>query len=446
MTPTNDPVRKQYEQLPYPPRDPADEAWRLIETVGDQLDWISHYGFNGKARFNADFRILVAGGGTGDSVIYLAEQLRHTGSEIVYIDLSHRSMAIARDRARARELHNIRWIRHSLLDLAGLELGCFDYINCCGVLHHLPDPVAGLGALMAALKPRGLIFLMLYGKAAREPVYQMQALLRKLSPPDLPLQTRIEHAIRLLLQLPDSSLFKQTFHMWENDVMSFGEAGLADLLLHPIDQAFDVDALHALVRSQGAEVLEFVGAGWSGPIGYEPGMLIDDVVVRAQLAERPASERQAIAELFHGQQLKHQFYVGRDRGQIAQLDDPESVPVLTGTMQGKARSIGMQLNDQHPQALSSECAGMRLEVKIPGTILMRECFLAMDGLRNLGEIHEQIRLRLPNLSFADFVSAFADTYSDMNRAGWIMLSDRQRIQSQQQTSAPAFEDLHAAPP
>ena len=32
----------------------------------------------------------------------------------------------------------------SLLDLPGGGLGPFDYIDCCGVLHHLPDPAAGL--------------------------------------------------------------------------------------------------------------------------------------------------------------------------------------------------------------------------------------------------------------------------------------------------------------
>ena len=35
----------------------------------------------------------------------------------------------------------------SLLDLPTLGLGSSDYIDCCGVLHHLADPPAGLAAL-----------------------------------------------------------------------------------------------------------------------------------------------------------------------------------------------------------------------------------------------------------------------------------------------------------
>ena len=68
-------VKAQYEALPYPPRDPADERRRLIHLVGDNLITLSHHCFGGAKDFRDSFRALVAGGGTGDSTIYLAEQL-----------------------------------------------------------------------------------------------------------------------------------------------------------------------------------------------------------------------------------------------------------------------------------------------------------------------------------------------------------------------------------
>jgi hypothetical protein len=43
-------------------------------------------------------------------------------------------------------LGNIVWESRSLLELPGAGLGVFDYIDCCGVLHHLPDPAEGLRA------------------------------------------------------------------------------------------------------------------------------------------------------------------------------------------------------------------------------------------------------------------------------------------------------------
>ena len=37
----------------------------------------------------------------------------------------------------------VRLVRGSLLELSSLELGRFDYVNCVGVLHHLPGTLGG---------------------------------------------------------------------------------------------------------------------------------------------------------------------------------------------------------------------------------------------------------------------------------------------------------------
>jgi len=163
-------VKQQYEELPYPLRDPAEEGKRLIHTIGDNLLVANHFCFRGRRDFSRGFRALVAGGGTGDSLIYLAEQLRHFDAEVVYVDLSTASRAIAEGRAAKRKLENIRWITGSLLDLPDMGLGQFDYINCSGVLHHLESTEQGLAALRAVLKDEGAMFLMLYGSYARREV------------------------------------------------------------------------------------------------------------------------------------------------------------------------------------------------------------------------------------------------------------------------------------
>jgi ubiquinone/menaquinone biosynthesis C-methylase UbiE len=76
---------------------------------------LNHYCFKGQRNFNQDFRCLVAGGGTGDSVINLAEQLRGTSAEIVYLDMSAASRRIAEQRAAVRGLTNITWLTESLI-------------------------------------------------------------------------------------------------------------------------------------------------------------------------------------------------------------------------------------------------------------------------------------------------------------------------------------------
>jgi hypothetical protein len=71
-----DPVHQQYELLPYPARDPREEAQRLIEGSPSHLLELNHYLFAGARDFRAPFRALVAGGGTGDALIMLAQHLK----------------------------------------------------------------------------------------------------------------------------------------------------------------------------------------------------------------------------------------------------------------------------------------------------------------------------------------------------------------------------------
>ena len=72
----SEPVREQYEAYPYPARDPKDERKRLIVGSPSNLAEIDHYVFAGRGDFAAPFRALVAGGGTGDAAIMLAQQLQ----------------------------------------------------------------------------------------------------------------------------------------------------------------------------------------------------------------------------------------------------------------------------------------------------------------------------------------------------------------------------------
>jgi len=136
-----DPVRDQYEALPYPARDPRDEAKRLIEGSPSHLLEVNHYVFAGRRDFRRPFRALVAGGGTGDATVMLAQHLADRGcpAEIVHLDLSDAAIRLAAARAGARGLGFVRFVAGSLEDLPGLGLGRFDYIDCCGVLHHLAD-------------------------------------------------------------------------------------------------------------------------------------------------------------------------------------------------------------------------------------------------------------------------------------------------------------------
>ena len=101
---TEETVRAQYEAYPYPERNPADEAKRLITGSPSHLVEINHYLFGGRRDFSKPFRALVAGGGTGDGAIMLAQQLTDIGSPgtVLHLDISAASQDIARQRADQR--------------------------------------------------------------------------------------------------------------------------------------------------------------------------------------------------------------------------------------------------------------------------------------------------------------------------------------------------------
>ena len=170
-------VRAQYEEYPFPLRDPRDESRRLVVAEQESLGKLNHFCFGGRQDFGDGFRVLVAGGGTGDHTIFLAEQLRGYDARVTYVDISRASMEIARERARIRSLDNIDWHHRSILDLSLMDVAPFDLISSTGVLHHLPEPERGLEALRGVLAPGGAMSLMLYGRVGRMAVYAGQELM-----------------------------------------------------------------------------------------------------------------------------------------------------------------------------------------------------------------------------------------------------------------------------
>ena len=114
----------QYEAFPYPKRDPRDEARRLIIGSPSHLREIDHWVFGAARPASRPLRALVAGGGTGDGAIMLAQQMATAGrpGRVSYLDRSAAAHGVARARAEARGL-TLDWHTGSLLDLPGSGLG-----------------------------------------------------------------------------------------------------------------------------------------------------------------------------------------------------------------------------------------------------------------------------------------------------------------------------------
>ncbi len=87
---------------------------------------------------------------------YLAEELARTGLAVTGIDPSPVTIGTAREHARQTGLDiDYQEARGEALPFAS---AAFDYVCCCDVLEHVPDPALVIAEIARVLKPGGLFF------------------------------------------------------------------------------------------------------------------------------------------------------------------------------------------------------------------------------------------------------------------------------------------------
>lgn len=406
-------VSDQYEGYPYPDRDPKDERKRLIEGSPSDLAEIRHYLFAGGLPDTGGepFRALIAGGGTGDAAIMLAQHCASTdlSAEITYLDLSSASRRITEERAEARGLSNLRFVSGSLLDAAKLAPGPYDYIDCCGVLHHLEEPEAGLASLAAILKPSGGMGLMVYGTLGRRGIYETQELLRTIAPVDLPDQERIARTKRLLDKLPKTNWLRR--NPFVQDHRNGGDAGIYDLLLHARDRAYRVAEFAALIESAGLSITSFIQAA-----SYEPETYLNDPTLLSPLASLSLTERAAAAESLAGNMRKHVVYATPNHRASHSVASPENLALIPS------------LHRQQPKLLAEALRRGKLQINLDG---YEATFPApkrasaitsrMDGQRSLAEIAADLRTADTALSEDEACKLVQQTFRYLNNLNVALL-------------------------
>lgn len=417
-------VKQQYEELPYPPRNPADERQRLVRTAGDDLSELNHYCFKGKQSFQDNFRCLVAGGGTGDAAIYLAEQLRNTNAEVVYLDMSEASLHIAQQRAQIRELNNIQWITASLLDIPMLGLGTFDYINCSGVLHHLSEPKEGIQSLSSVLRDDGALFLMLYARYGRRGIYDMQEIFRMLLPDSMPIQDKIAEVRALLNTLPPTNYFQRNRDQWESEigVGGYGDAGLYDLLLHSQDRAYDVDAIYDLLQSARLQLIGFTGPQKRS---YCLKNLLGNPSTLRLCENLGPRQLYSLAEKLSGNIIKHSFYAARNADRIAQfegyVDNPDLCIVLTAEMQGMHEKIHQAIVPGETLSITYTLGNKQEVFRLHGNAINKSLIKYFDGNTPIGKMISNVKIKTRIGNLQTIKTEIKKVFELLHTMGWAYL-------------------------
>jgi SAM-dependent methyltransferase len=357
-------VRTQYEAYPYPARDPEEERRRLITGSPSHPLEIDHFIYGGQRDWSRPLRALIAGGGTGDGLIQLAQMMTQAGKpyEITYVDLSSASRAVAEARAKVRGLSGITFVTGSLLDAP--DLGEFDYIDCCGVLHHLPEPAEGFSALRTALAPDGGMGFMVYAPYGRSGVYPLQeafgALFDGLDPED-----RLRRAQALLKELPQGHPFKVNPNLGDH---KDSDAGFYDLLLHSQDRAFAVPDLLGVLGQTGWSL-----SGFTMPALYD----LSRIAEVPEGMEEPA--QWAIAEKLRGTIKTHVGYAVCSGQRPATGKSRSLVPHLTGV---QPRALAQALAQGQSPKLGFAGIEARLDLPREAAPLIAQ----IDGRRPLSAI------------------------------------------------------------
>ncbi|MFH7810617.1 MULTISPECIES: class I SAM-dependent methyltransferase [Acetobacter] len=399
----------QYEVYPYPERDPQNENRRLLIGSPSHLREVDYWVFGAQRPRSQALRVLVAGCGTGDGAIMLATQLARVArpAEVVCLDRSEKALSIAQARAKTRSLDNIRFVLGSLTELESLELGLFDYIDCCGVLHHLPDPVAALQTLERHLAPHGGMGLMVYAPYGRTGVYMVQDALEKLAPLAHSPQERLDVARRVMRTLPATAWLHQNGNF--GDHLSGGDAGLYDLLLNPRDRSYTITDFLALLDQAGLEPTALME-----PARYDPGLFLPDPRLRARLSTLPWQTQAAIAEDLAGNMATHVAYVVRKHAAPEKPDpqNPEAVPIMR-EIPGAELAKQMTPDNMLPFHFGT------LVVPIPLPPQTRGILPLIDGERTVGELAEILATR--GVSAEKFKHVWQESFGILERLNRVLL-------------------------
>ena len=300
-------VQRLYNTYPFPPEPLLDEPppgynWRW--------HWQAAYNFcTGCKPPRENIRILDAGCGTGVGTEYLIAL--NPQAEVVGVDLSEKALEIAQERSLRSGVIKAHQapvnFYHLNLEQADRLEGEFDFINCVGVLHHLPNPIQGIQALAKKLAPGGIFHIFVYAELGRWEIQLMQqaiALLQGDKKGDY--GDGVQVGRQIFASLPENNpILKQDKERWSLE--NHRDASFADMYVHPQETDYNINTLFALIEASG---LEFIG--FSNPLYWQLDRLLGkapELVARAKnLAQK---EQYRLIELLDPTLTHYEFFLGK---------------------------------------------------------------------------------------------------------------------------------------
>ncbi|MCC0177072.1 class I SAM-dependent methyltransferase [Waterburya agarophytonicola K14] len=385
----NQAVAKLYNTYPFPP-DPLSD----LEPPGYnwRWSWTAAYSFcTGIKPGTQDISILDAGCGTGSGTDYLIHQ--NPGAEVTAIDLSEKALSLAQERCNrsgviAKHDKPVNFYNLKLEEATQLE-GDFDFINCVGVLHHLPEPDKGIKALAKKLKPGGILHIFVYAELGRWEISLMQkaiALLQGDKRGDY--RDGVKVGREIFAKLPENNrILQQEKARWALE--NHRDEAFADMYVHPQEIDYNIDTLFQLIDASG---LDFIG--FSNPKYWQLDRLVgesEELMSRS----KDLSDRQLyrLIELLDPNLTHYEFFLAKppldrqDWSNDAALS--KAIPERHPCMQGFPSKSFLNFEYQMEKLSDDEYEFMvACDKKIEQTTvqdILADCQLDLAGVRSLFE-------------------------------------------------------------
>ena len=240
-------LAKFYRRFPWPWQpikfDYLEDADFGINMLNQDLGDFSH------RTVPRDAKIWVAGCGTNQA---LHTALKFPNASVVGSDLSSKSLELCAKNARELGVTNLEVREESLNHVPYKQQ--FDYVISTGVIHHNADPRVTLEKLSAALKPGGIMELMVYGRYQRITTSTFQKAIRIFGEQrggEIDFDADFATAKKIAKGLPKGSMLEQAFV--HTQYMDWSDSDFADLFIHPCEHSYTVESLEDLAESCGLE-------------------------------------------------------------------------------------------------------------------------------------------------------------------------------------------------
>ena len=350
--------------------DPRLEAAMLNQDIGD---WEHR-------RLPDNPAIWVAGCGTNQA---LHTALKFPLGTVIGSDVSTPSLDLARANTAKLGLANVTLRQESINQVEYREQ--FDYVISTGVIHHNADPKVTLEKLSRALKPDGILELMVYNRFHRI------------------LNTAFQKAVRIFGEQQEARSFESDFKLARTlannfpvrnqmaamlaDTRNVADAEFADLLINPLEHSYTIESLEALAAGCGLELLMpciSTFAKFTAP-AIDWNMRFENRELQSAYDSMPDTRRWQVTNLLlHEQSPLLWFYLQRaDSSHPRKSEQQICDQFLSRTFKRTAAKQATYIRNEDEWALAPQAISYPLEQPDP---VVAEIYRLADGDNTMGRI------------------------------------------------------------